>query len=570
MTAQDTANRMKVFVSYARADLDFVDQLVLALEDKGFEALLDRHNIDAAERWQERLTALITSSDTVVFVLSPTSAQSKICQWEVTEAAKQGKRLVPVVPVPLQKIDAPAELAALNYIHFYKDESMPGSGFYDGVRKLERALRVDLGWLRLQTRLTEDAGEWAVGQSEDRLLRGAALEEALTWQQRTPQGQVIPDRLRDFLRQSETAENLRKAEVSSRIAEREESLRKISRRTTMGLVGASGLTVLSGGLAWWGLDAESRFRAERDRVAKAEEEARRKLIETEAARTDIEGQITVYAAAPGQGAQDGKEGENSPFTTAVLNALSEQDIPIQQALARASLNVSRKTGGEQRPYIATNMNGDIFLHKPRRGQLRRALCISVDEIKGTSVSLLNTGKDAEAWQSVLVAAGFEVRILKNPTLAEVNDAIVWSWTLPSEKQGRLRPKANPLLVPASISVTPKAGSASPEEQPAPAAEKSAPEEVPQPEIAPASPEATPPGDLLVLIFYAGVGVTSGGQEYLAMADSELKENDNKSTLTNVLSISEVNTSLQLQARLSVLLLDTNFSPIDSVEVSPRR
>lgn len=84
----DTAGRLKVFVSYSRSDLDFADQLVLALEDKGFVALLDRHDIDVAEKWKERLGALIFSSDTVAFVLTDTSASSPICRWEVEEAAR--------------------------------------------------------------------------------------------------------------------------------------------------------------------------------------------------------------------------------------------------------------------------------------------------------------------------------------------------------------------------------------------------------------------------------------------------------------------------------------------------
>jgi len=40
--------------------LAFADQLVLALEDKGFDALLDRHDIDAAEKWKDRLGALLS------------------------------------------------------------------------------------------------------------------------------------------------------------------------------------------------------------------------------------------------------------------------------------------------------------------------------------------------------------------------------------------------------------------------------------------------------------------------------------------------------------------------------
>ena len=44
----EQAASLKVFVSYSRADVAFADQLVLALEDKGFVAILDRHDISGA------------------------------------------------------------------------------------------------------------------------------------------------------------------------------------------------------------------------------------------------------------------------------------------------------------------------------------------------------------------------------------------------------------------------------------------------------------------------------------------------------------------------------------------
>ena len=132
------AGRLKVFVSYSRTDVDFADQLVLALTDKGFDPLLDRHDIDAAEKWKERLGALILSCDTVVFVLTEKSAGSPICGWEVEEPARLGKRMIPVTPHAPQGVSPPPALTELNYITFYRDPAIPGSGFYDGVQKLER------------------------------------------------------------------------------------------------------------------------------------------------------------------------------------------------------------------------------------------------------------------------------------------------------------------------------------------------------------------------------------------------------------------------------------------------
>src|SRR5215831_12175200 len=89
--------KLRVFISYSRDDLHFADQLDAALDAYGFECLIDRHGISGGEDWKRRLGNLIRESDTVVFVLSPTSARSEICTWEVEEAAQLGKRILPVI-----------------------------------------------------------------------------------------------------------------------------------------------------------------------------------------------------------------------------------------------------------------------------------------------------------------------------------------------------------------------------------------------------------------------------------------------------------------------------------------
>ena len=67
--------KFKVFVSYSRADTRFADELVAGLQfDGGFDVTIDRHSIEKGEDWRARLGALIEAADTVVFVLSPTSA----------------------------------------------------------------------------------------------------------------------------------------------------------------------------------------------------------------------------------------------------------------------------------------------------------------------------------------------------------------------------------------------------------------------------------------------------------------------------------------------------------------
>jgi hypothetical protein len=42
--------RTKVFISYSRADLAFANRIVVALNERGFEPLIDRRDIKAAEK----------------------------------------------------------------------------------------------------------------------------------------------------------------------------------------------------------------------------------------------------------------------------------------------------------------------------------------------------------------------------------------------------------------------------------------------------------------------------------------------------------------------------------------
>src|SRR5207245_61491 len=80
-SAPGERGKLRVFISYSRDDLDFADQLDIALRLLGFDTSLDRHAISGGEEWRQRLGNLIREADTVVFVLSPASAESQICTW---------------------------------------------------------------------------------------------------------------------------------------------------------------------------------------------------------------------------------------------------------------------------------------------------------------------------------------------------------------------------------------------------------------------------------------------------------------------------------------------------------
>lgn len=136
---------LKLFTSYSRADLAFADELVAALAYDGrFQVTIDRSSIIEGEDWQARLGALIADADTIVFILSPASAQSSVCAWEVEEAHRLAKRILPVLAAPLGTIAAPARLAALNYVRFDPQEDGRPRSFMAGLTALARALNTDV------------------------------------------------------------------------------------------------------------------------------------------------------------------------------------------------------------------------------------------------------------------------------------------------------------------------------------------------------------------------------------------------------------------------------------------
>ncbi len=210
-TRSDGGQRLKVFISYSRADLDFADQLDACLELTGFDSTLDRQGIHAGEEWKTRLGNLIRDADTVVFVLSPTSAASEVCAWEVEEAHRFGKRIIPICCKPLENAKAPEQLSQLNYIFFYPEQKAPGSGFGTGLTKLVEALSTDLDWLREHTRLLQRATEWqAGGQLPNRLLSGTDIAAAKAWAARRPKNAPELSELHlDYIRASEQEEEAR-------------------------------------------------------------------------------------------------------------------------------------------------------------------------------------------------------------------------------------------------------------------------------------------------------------------------------------------------------------------------
>jgi hypothetical protein len=420
MARTDTA--LKIFISYARRDGSaFAEELVDALDVAGFAAVLDRNDIAAGEDWERRLEGLIAAADTIVFVVTPGSAASERCGWEIAKATALAKRIIPVVAVEVPDAAAvPAEIARLNYIFFTRAQS-----YSRAMRQLATALTSDADWLREHTRLADLARRWEQRERPDvLLLRGPELEAARQWAASATEGGPQPTELqRAFIAAGEAHEHAeaeleaaRLAAVGIEQAAKEEALRRLSRRTALGLLAAGTLTAGAAGLAFWGVNAEGRFNAARQQAQEAERRSLDAAIASEAGRQDIAGQLIVHAVAPGEMSTPA---QRSAFARTAIAGLADPDIAALAAFSRAQTGAAAPAGG-QRPLLSTSLNGELYLGRTTPGRQLRAMVVAGGSRFVPDFDAVLA--DAEAWQALLEARGFAVERLTNPTAARFASA----------------------------------------------------------------------------------------------------------------------------------------------------
>ena len=242
----DREPKARIFISYSRKDLAFVDRLEPALKARDFEPLIDRAEIYAFEDWWKRIQGLIGKADTIIFTLSPDAVASEICAKEVAHAASLNKRFAPIVCRRVADSAVPEALRRLNFV-FFDDEAQ----FEGSVDRLAEALRTDIGWIRQHTEYGEAARHWsASGRPGGILLRSPALEEAERWIASRPAGApAATDETQAFIAESRRGTTRRRNILTGSLA--------------AGLV----LALALAGLAYWqrGIAVQERQIAEQQR-----------------------------------------------------------------------------------------------------------------------------------------------------------------------------------------------------------------------------------------------------------------------------------------------------------------
>ena len=70
------------------------------------------------------------------------------------------------------------------------------------------------------------------------------------------------------------------------------------------------------------------------------------------------GSFISYSTSPGAEAEDGN-GDDSPYTTALLSVAREPNLPIEEAFKRVRVAVNQATDGRQVPWESSSLTTDF-------------------------------------------------------------------------------------------------------------------------------------------------------------------------------------------------------------------
>lgn len=209
----------RVFLSYSRNDQQFVERLATSLDQRGFTADWDQASrdpgnvstgISAEDEWWVRLQELIAAADAIVFVVSPNSAGSRVCEEEIGYAHALRKRVIAILYRPIDFRKAPPRLAALNVKISFVEEA---ADYEQSLEELATALLRDVRWIRESTRLTQAATRWdAADRDKDQLFQGVELRAVERWAAHRPAtAPPVSALVLDFIEASREAEEERRS-----------------------------------------------------------------------------------------------------------------------------------------------------------------------------------------------------------------------------------------------------------------------------------------------------------------------------------------------------------------------
>ncbi len=169
-----------IFISYSSLDRSFVKDLGAALKRAELGIWVDHDNIPIATNWKKEVAEGIRAAHTFVFVISSHSLSSEPCGWELQQARRHGRRVIPICAHHDFEHESlkRAGLSAINYISFERQS------FPEATGQLVKAIATDLRDVKIYNRLYSQAYDWSNhGRQQYLLLKQEQYREFKKWQQ---------------------------------------------------------------------------------------------------------------------------------------------------------------------------------------------------------------------------------------------------------------------------------------------------------------------------------------------------------------------------------------------------
>jgi len=169
-----------IFISYSRKDIEFARRVVDALAENDLDTWIDWQSIPKGEDWKQEIDRGIEAAETFIFLMSPDSAKSEICNLEIAHALENNKRIIPIVirDINLQDFHSEIsgkEISRRNWI-FCRDQT---DDFNNAIQDTIETIQTDYDWVKYHTKLQVRALEWERSDQERSLLyRGKELGNA--------------------------------------------------------------------------------------------------------------------------------------------------------------------------------------------------------------------------------------------------------------------------------------------------------------------------------------------------------------------------------------------------------
>ena len=132
---------------------------------------VDWEDIPPAADWMEKILRGIEDVDAFLFMVSPDSTISEVCKVEINHAAKNNKRIIPVVLRQVPPAETIEPIRKVNWIFLRNTED----DFAGGLERIKTAIELDFEWVEIHNRLQNRALDWQRSKEPSLLLRGRDL-----------------------------------------------------------------------------------------------------------------------------------------------------------------------------------------------------------------------------------------------------------------------------------------------------------------------------------------------------------------------------------------------------------